>query len=68
VPLCPAYLACAVLMASLTTNESTADWKRLKHIGGGCLEDLTDSDNLWIRTLNDPEGHPVQLLQPSGEA
>jgi predicted enzyme related to lactoylglutathione lyase len=55
-------------MVGLTTNDNTADWKRLKHAGGEFLEDPMDYDNLWIATLKDPEGNLVQRFQPSGGA
>jgi predicted enzyme related to lactoylglutathione lyase len=52
-------------MIGLTTNDNTADWRRLKHAGGDFLEDPTDCGNLWIATLKDPEGNLAQLVQRS---
>jgi hypothetical protein len=44
--MCPAELAGMALMVGFTTNESTADWKRLQHTGVECLEAVTDYGNL----------------------
>ena len=43
-------------MVGLTTNDITADWKRLKDAGVEFVEDPTDYGNLTIATLKDPEG------------
>jgi hypothetical protein len=73
----PACLASAALMAAdaaqvgLTTNDSTADWERLKHAGvegAEFVEGPTDYSNPWVTTLKDPEGNLVQRFQPSGGA
>ena len=50
-------------MVGLTTDNVTADWKRLKTAGVEFVEDPKDYGNLWIATLKDPEGNLVQLLQ-----
>jgi predicted enzyme related to lactoylglutathione lyase len=55
-------------MVGLTSNDITADWKRLKDAGVEFIEDPTDDGNLKIATLKDPEGNLVQLFQPSGAA
>jgi predicted enzyme related to lactoylglutathione lyase len=55
-------------MVGLTTNDNTADWKRLKQAGVEFVEDPTDYGNLRITTLKDPEGNLVQLFQPAGGA
>jgi len=55
-------------MVGLTTNDITADWKRLKDAGVEFVEDPTDYGNLTIATLKDPEGNLVQLFQSSGAA
>ena len=55
-------------MVGLTSNDITADWKRLKDAGVEFIEDPTDDGNLKIATLKDPEGNLVQLFQPTGRA
>ena len=52
-------------MVGLTTNDIRADWKRLRDAGVEFVEDPTDSENLTIATLKDPEGNLVQLFQPA---
>lgn len=51
-------------MVGLATDDVTADWKRSKNAGVEFVEDPTDHGTLRIATLKDPEGNPVQLLQP----
>ncbi len=51
-------------MVGLATDDVTEDWKRLKNAGVEFVEDPTDHGTLRIATLKDPEGNPVQLLQP----
>ena len=55
-------------MIGLTSNDLTADWKRLKDAGVEFVEDPTDYGTLKIATLKDPEGNLVQLLQSSRAA
>jgi predicted enzyme related to lactoylglutathione lyase len=50
-------------MVGLTTDEITADWKRLKDAGVEFIEDPTKYDNVWVATLKDPDGNLLQLLQ-----
>ncbi len=50
-------------MVGLTTDDITADWKRLKDAGVGFIEDPTKYGNLAVATLKDPEGNLLQLLQ-----
>lgn len=50
-------------MVRLTTDDVTADWKRLKNAGVEFLEDPTRYTTVWIATLKDPEGNLIQLLQ-----
>ena len=50
-------------MVGLTTDDVTADWKRLKSVGVEFVEDPKDYGNVRIATLKDPEGNLVQLLQ-----
>ena len=50
-------------MVGLSTDDVTADWKRLKAAGVEFVEDPTDYGQLRIATLKDPEGNLVQLLQ-----
>jgi len=50
-------------MVGFTSDDLTADWKRLKEAGVEFVEDPTDYDNLSIATLKDPEGNLVQLFQ-----
>jgi predicted enzyme related to lactoylglutathione lyase len=52
-------------MVGLSTDDVTADWKRLKAAGVEFVEDPTDYGQLRIATLKDPEGNLVQLLQPT---
>ena len=51
-------------MVGLATDGVTADWKRSKNARVEFVEDPTDYGTLRIATLKDPEGNPVQLLQP----
>jgi len=55
-------------MIGLTSNDLTADWKRLKDAGVEFVEDPTDYGTVRIATLKDPDGNLVQLLQSSGAA
>jgi len=55
-------------MVGLATDDIQADWKRLKDAGVKFIEDPADDGNLWIATLEDPEGNLVQLFQPSSAA
>ena len=50
-------------MIGLTTDDVTADWKRLKGAGVEFVEDPKDYGNVRIATLRDPEGNLVQLLE-----
>ena len=50
-------------MVGLTTDDVTADWKRLKGAGVEFVEDPKDYGDVRIATLKDPEGNLVQLLQ-----
>jgi predicted enzyme related to lactoylglutathione lyase len=50
-------------MVALTSNDITADWKRLKNAGVEFVEEPTKYGELWIATLKDPEGNLLQLLQ-----
>ena len=52
-------------MVGLSTDDVTADWKRLKAAGVEFVEDPTDYGQLRFATLKDPEGNLVQLLQPT---
>ncbi len=52
-------------MVGRTTNDITADRKRLKGAGVAFVESPTDYGPLRLATLKDPEGHLVQLLQPT---
>ena len=52
-------------MVGLATDDITADCKRLKDAGVEFVEDPKDYGNLWVATLEDPEGNLVQLLQPA---
>jgi predicted enzyme related to lactoylglutathione lyase len=54
-------------MVGLTSNDITADWKRLKAAGVVFVEDPTDYGSVWIATLQDPEGNLVQLLQSADD-
>jgi len=47
----------------LGTDDVDADWKRLKAAGVELVESPTDYGQLWIATLNDPEGNLIQLLR-----
>jgi len=51
-------------MVGLATDDVRTEWKRLKAAGVEFVEDPTDYGNLRIATLKDPEGKPVQLLEP----
>ena len=53
-------------MVALTTDNLTADWKRLKEAGVEFVQDPTDYGDLWIATLKDPEGNLVQLFGMQG--
>jgi predicted enzyme related to lactoylglutathione lyase len=51
-------------MVGLETDDVDAEWKRLEAAGVKFVETPTDSGQLRIATLRDPEGNLVQLLQP----
>ena len=51
-------------MVALSTDDVTAEWKRLEEAGVEFVEDPTDYGNLRIATLKDPDGNLIQLLQP----
>jgi glyoxylase I family protein len=51
-------------MVALSTDDVTAEWKRLGGAGVEFVEDPTDYGNLRIATLKDPDGNLIQLLQP----
>ena len=53
-------------MVGLTTDDITADWKRLKEAGVEFVQDPTDYGNLSVATLRDPEGNLVQLIHFHG--
>jgi len=50
-------------MIGLTTDDITADWKRLKDAGVEFIEDPTDYDTVRVATFKDPEGNLLQLLE-----
>ena len=50
-------------MVGFVTDDIMADWQRLKAAGVEFIDDPTDSGDLWIATLKDPEGNFVQLFQ-----
>ena len=50
-------------MVGLTTDDVTAEWKRLKAAGVEFVEDPTDYSSFRIATLKDPDGNLIQLLQ-----
>ncbi len=50
-------------MVGFATDAIMADWQRLKAAGVEFVDDPTDSGDLWIATLKDPEGNLVQLFQ-----
>lgn len=55
-------------MVAFTSDDLTADWKRLKEAGVEFIEDPTDyGGDMSIATLKDPEGNLVQLWQYRGE-
>lgn len=51
-------------MVALETDDVDSEWKRLRAAGVEFIEDPTDSGQLRIATMKDPEGNLVQLLQP----
>ena len=53
-----------LIMVALETDDVDAEWKRLQGVGVEFIEKPTDSGQLRIATLRDPEGNLVQLLQP----
>jgi len=50
-------------MIGLTTDDITADWRRLKDAGVEFIEDPTDYDTVRVATFKDPEGNLLQLLE-----
>jgi predicted enzyme related to lactoylglutathione lyase len=50
-------------MVGLTSDDITADWKRLKDAGVEFVEDPKDYGSVWAATFKDPEGNLLQLLQ-----
>lgn len=50
-------------MVGLTTDDITADWKRLKDAGVEFVEDPKDYGTVWVATFRDPDGNTLQLLQ-----
>ena len=53
-------------MVGLSSDDLTADWKRLKEAGVEFVQDPTEYGDLAIATLKDPEGNLVQLWQYRG--
>jgi predicted enzyme related to lactoylglutathione lyase len=53
-------------MVSLTSDDLTADWKRLKDAGVEFVQDPTDYGNLSVATLSDPEGNLIQIINYHG--
>jgi predicted enzyme related to lactoylglutathione lyase len=53
-------------MVALTSDDLTADWKRLKEAGVEFIQDPTDYGEMSIATLKDPEGNLVQLFHVPG--
>lgn len=53
-------------MIGFTSDDLTADWKRLKDSGVEFIEDPTEYGDMSIATLKDPEGNLVQLWQYRG--
>jgi predicted enzyme related to lactoylglutathione lyase len=51
-------------MVGFASDDLMADWRRLKAAGVEFVEDPTAYGDLWIATLQDPEGNLVQLFQP----
>src|SRR5438034_254154 len=51
-------------MVALETDDVDAEWKRLSAAGVEFIENPTDSGQLRIATMKDPEGNLIQLLQP----
>jgi len=55
-------------MVGFTSDNLSADWKRLKDAGVEFIEEPTDyGDDMSIATLKDPEGNLVQLWQYRGK-
>jgi len=55
-------------MIGFTSDDLSADWKRLKEAGVEFIEDPTDyGEDMTIATLKDPEGNLLQLWQYRGK-